>query len=82
VIAGPIMAWSMVASILSATTHAPQAREVQQILSNLVALFRDRWALCNWNSGNVLNLGAPVGGVFLGLWLFTLPAIHKYREQF
>jgi hypothetical protein len=41
----------MVASVLGATTHAPQAKEVEQILSNLMALFGPRRASCNRGIG-------------------------------
>jgi hypothetical protein len=48
-IAGSIVARSMVASV-KVTTHAPHGPEVEQILSNLMALFAATRASCNRGS--------------------------------
>jgi hypothetical protein len=46
----------------SATTHAPRASEVEQILSNLMALFAGRRAPCDRVPTSGSDLGISLGG--------------------
>jgi hypothetical protein len=66
---------------LSATTHAPQAGEVEQIQSNLMALFGARRVSCDRVGARGSDLGISLGGSPLQTRRFAFAPGHKGGHQ-